>query len=71
MTWEVFEFSILGLFALGAFFLKLLFSRLDQSARMLIELKSQQAVTHEQVVTLFKLMDKLEKKVEQALNKKG
>jgi len=69
--WEVFEFIVLGLFGLGAFFVRLLFQRLDNNARMLIDLHAKQAATHEQIVSLFRLTDKLEAKVDEALMSKG
>lgn len=69
--WEVFEFIVLGLFGLGAFFVRLLFQRLDNNARMLIDLHAKQAATHEQIVSLFRLTDKLEAKVDEALMTKG
>ena len=67
MDWEVFEFIVLGLFGLGAFFVRLLFARLDHNARMLVDLHAKQAATHEQIVSLFRLTDKLEAKVDEVL----
>ena len=63
--WQVFEFIVLGLFGLGAFFVRLLFQRLDNNARMLVDLHAKQAATHEQIVSLFRLTDKLETKVDE------
>ena len=67
MTWEVFEFVVLGLFGIGAFFLRMLFARLDTNARMLVDLHAKQAATHEQIISLFRLTDKLEAKVDEIL----
>jgi len=69
--WEVFEFVVLGLFGLGAFFVRLLFARLDTNARMLVDLHAKQAATHEQIVSLFRLTDKLESKLDEFFIKKG
>lgn len=71
MEWDVFEFVILGLFGVGAFILKMLFNRLDNNARMLIDLHAKQAATHEQIVSLFKLADKLEAKVDDFLTRES
>ena len=71
MEWEVFEFIVLGLFGFGAFFLRLLFGRLDLNARMLVDLHAKQAATHEQIVSLFRLTDKLEAKVDEILVSKS
>ena len=69
--WEVFEFIVLGLFGLGAFFVRLLFARLDTNARMLVDLHAKQAAIHEQIVSLFRLTDKLESKLDEFFIKKG
>lgn len=71
MEWQVFEFIVLGLFGCGAFFVRLLFARLDTNAQMLVDLHAKQAATHEQIVSLFRLTDKLETKVDEALMNKG
>ena len=71
MEWEVFEFVVLGLFAVGAFLVKMVFNRLDVNARMLIDLHAKQAATHEQIVSLFKLADKLEAKVDDFLTRES
>ena len=69
MNWEFFEFVILGVIGLGGFLFKLLFQRLDSNAKMLIELVKAQSATHEQIVSLFRSVDKLEKKVDKILLK--
>ena len=70
MEWEVFEFLMLGLCGLAGFLFKLLFARLDTNARMLVDLHSKQAATHEQIISLFRSVDKLEGKVDEILLKK-
>jgi cell division protein FtsB len=71
INWDVFEFCMLGLLALFGFFLRLLFTRLDSNARMLVDLHAKQAATHEQIVSLFRQSDKLEAKVDELLKGKG
>ena len=65
IEWDVFEFIIVGLLALVGFFVRLIFARLDGNARMLTKLTASQAATHEQIVSLFRSLDKLEGTVDE------
>ena len=65
IEWEFFQFISFGAFGVGAFLFKLLFQRIDSNARMMIELHAKQSATHEQIVSLFRSVDKLESKMDE------
>ena len=64
MHWEFFEMIVLGLFGLGGFFLKMIFSRLESNGKLLTEGLADQAAMNERIISLFRNYDKLETKVE-------
>ena len=70
MHWEFFESIVLGLFGLGGFFLKMIFSRLESNGKLLTEGLATQAAMHEKIISLFRNYDKLEAKVEHLADRK-
>ena len=64
MEWDVFELVVVGLFSIGGFFVKVMFTRMDRNADMLNELTTSQAAMHEQITSLFRNVEKLESKLE-------